>query len=89
MEMSHNRHHSQSHNHGERIYQNGSTPEPVYSNYYLTEQIGTLNPYERCVCIDVYEGRPMVRYEVDGTRDSEGNFDEKIGFVEWTGGIQE
>ena len=67
----------------ERIYQNGSTAEPVYSDYYLTEQIGTLNPYERCVCVGVYEGRPIVRYEVDGTRDDEGNFNEKIGFVEY------
>lgn len=70
---------------GENIYQNGSTPEPVYCNQYMTEQIGELSPYERCVCIGTYEGLYIVRYEVDGTRDSEGNYDEKIGFVAYDG----
>ena len=73
----------------EKYYQNGSTPEPVYSDYYLTQKIGELNPYEKCNLVDVYENRPIVRYEVDGTLDESGNFNEKIGFVEWLGGINE
>lgn len=74
---------------GEHIYINGSTPEPVYADYYMTQQIGELVPGEVCVCIAVYEGKPIVRYMLDDTLDDEGNFNEKIGFVEWTGGIQE
>jgi hypothetical protein len=70
---------------GEQEYQNGSTPEPVYCNQYMTHQIGELSPYERCVCIGTYQGLFIVRYEVDGTRDSQGNFDEKIGFVAYDG----
>lgn len=73
---------------GEHIYRNGSTPEPVYCNQYMTDKIGELSPYETCVCIGTYEGLYIVRYEVDGSRDSEGNYDEKIGFVSYDG-IQE
>lgn len=72
----------------EKIYKNGSTPEPVYCNQYMTEQIGELSPYEECVSMGTYQGLTIVRYEVDGTRDSEGNYDEKIGFVSYDG-IQE
>lgn len=71
----------------EKIYKNGSTPEPVYCNQYMTEQIGELSPYEECVSMGTYQGLTIVRYEVDGTRDSEGNYDEKIGFVEYDGTI--
>jgi hypothetical protein len=69
----------------EKIYQNGSTAEPVYCNQYMTEQIGELSPYERCVCIGTYEGLYVVRYKIDATEDDEGNYDEKIGFVAYDG----
>ncbi len=65
-----------------RVYQNGSTPEPVYSDTNLTKKIGSLNPRERCDCFGIFNGRPMVRYKVDGTN----NY--KIGFAVWTGGVK-
>ena len=73
---------------GEHIYQNGESSEPVYCDQYMTEQIGELSPYERCVCIGTYEGLYIVRYKIDASEDDEGNYNEKIGFVSYDG-IQE
>ena len=64
-----------------RKYQNGSTKEGVYSDTQLSHYIGYLNPYEECDCLGIFQDRPMVRYNVDGT----DNY--KIGFVEWLGGV--
>lgn len=64
-----------------RIYKNGSTREPVYSDTNLTHQIGSLNPRETCDCYGIFENRAVVRYKIDNS----DNF--KIGFVEWTGGV--
>jgi len=64
-----------------RVYQNGSTPEPVYADTNLTKKIGSLNPRERCDCFGEFNGRAMVRFQVDGTN----NY--KIGFCKWLGGI--
>ena len=66
-------------------YRNGSTDEPVYADTALTQQTGSLNPWEECDCLGVRMGRPIVRYVKDGTNGTV----EKIGFVEWTGGVQE
>ncbi len=65
-----------------RIYKNGSTKEYIYSDTNLTKQIGYLSPYEQCDCFGIFNGRPMVRYKVDGT----SNY--KIGFAKWTGGVK-
>lgn len=65
-----------------RVYQNGSTPEPVYADTDLSNKIGTLSRYEACDCFGEFNGRAMVRYHVDGTR----NY--KIGFCKWLGGIK-
>ena len=65
-----------------RVYQNGSTPEPVYADTNLSIRIGTLNPREACDCFGIFSNRAMVRYNVDGT----GNY--KMGFCKWTGGVQ-
>ena len=64
-----------------RVYQNGNTPETVYADTDLKIKIGSLNPREACDCFGEFNGRAMVRYKVDGTR----NY--KIGFCQWLGGI--
>lgn len=65
-----------------KVYQNGSTPEPVYADTNCTNKIGTLNPREICDCAGEFMGRAIIRYHVDGT----DNY--KIGFCKWLGGIQ-
>lgn len=65
-----------------KIYQNGSTPEDVFSDTNLTNKIGTLNPKEKCDCLGIYENRAIVRYKVD----NRNNY--KIGFVKWLGGVK-
>lgn len=65
-----------------RKYQNGSTPEPVYSDTNLTNKVGSLNPWEKCECLGIFQSRPIVRYKVDG----KNNY--KIGYVKWVGGVK-
>lgn len=65
-----------------RVYKNGSTRENVYSDKDLTKLIGYLSPWEQCDCFGIFEGRPQVRYKVDGTN----NY--KIGFCKWQGGVK-
>lgn len=65
----------------DHIYQNGSTSEVIYADTSLTRRIGSLNPREKCYCYGIFNGRPLVRYNVTGTN----NY--KIGFARWTGGV--
>lgn len=65
-----------------KIYQNGTTPEPVYSDTALTNQIGELNPHEQCDCYGIFENRAVVRYKVDNQK----NY--KIGFCKWLDGVK-
>lgn len=65
-----------------RTYVNGSTIENIYADTSLTKKIGYLNPRESCDCFGIFNGRPMVRYKVDGVN----NY--KIGFAKWTGGVK-
>lgn len=65
----------------DHIYQNGSTSEIIYADTNLTKRIGSLNPRERCYCYGIFNGRPLVRYQVGNT----GNY--KIGFARWVGGV--
>ena len=65
-----------------RVYQNGSTPEPVYADTSLSIQIGTLNPRASCDCFGIFNNRAMIRYKVNG----KDNY--KIGFCKWTGGVR-
>lgn len=65
-----------------KIYQNGSTIEPVYSDTALSNRIGSLNPYEKCDCLGVFNDRAIVKYKVDNS------LNYKIGFVKWLGGIK-
>jgi hypothetical protein len=65
-----------------KVYKNGSTVEPVYSDTKCTNKIGSLDPYEKCDCYGEFDGRAVVRYRVNGT----SNY--KVGFCKWTDGIQ-
>lgn len=65
-----------------RVYQNGSTPEPVYADTGLTNKIGTLNPREKAEYLSIDNDRPLVRYKIDGTNKY------KCGYVLWKGGCK-
>ena len=64
-----------------KTYKNGSTIENVYADTGLTVKIGSLNTYEQCECLDIVNGRYLVKYKVDGTN----NY--KCGFVKYSGGV--
>lgn len=65
-----------------KMYFNGSKPEPVYADTKLTINIGTINPWEQCECLGIYQNRAIVRYKVD----NKDNY--KIGFAKWLGGVK-
>lgn len=65
-----------------KVYQNGSTPEPVYADTNLTKKIGSLNPREKAEYLSIDNDRPLVRYKVDGTNTY------KCGYVRWKGGCK-
>lgn len=65
-----------------KIYQNGTTVEPVYADTDCTNQIGELNPHEKCDCYGVFENRAVVRYKVD----NQDNY--KVGFCKWLDGVK-
>lgn len=56
-------------------FRNGKTYEDIYADTRHTKWIGRLNKYEVCDCYGILKGRPMVRYQVDGTTDY------KVGFA--------
>ena len=64
-----------------RVYRNGSTPEPVYSDNTFTNKIGELNPREVAQGINI-DGNVIVYYTVDGSSKK------KTGFVRWKDGLQ-
>ena len=65
-----------------RVYLNGSTPETVFADTALTKKIGSLNPREKAEYLAIDNGRPLVRYKVDGTNTY------KVGYVLWKGGCK-
>ena len=65
-----------------RVYQNGSTPEPVYADTSLKVRIGCLDPREKCEYLAIDKDRPLIRYKVNGTE----NY--KCGYVAWRGGCK-
>lgn len=56
-------------------FKNGKTVEPIYADSRHTIKIGSLNKYEVCDCFGIFDGAPMVRYQVGNS----GNY--KIGFA--------
>lgn len=67
---------------GDHLYANGSTSEIIYADTSLTKRIGCLNPWEQCYCYGIFNGRPLVRYQVGNT----GVY--KIGWARWCGGVR-
>ena len=65
-----------------KVYRNGSTPEPVYSDSTLKNRIGSLNPREVAEYLSIDNDRPLVRYKIDGTNTY------KCGYVLWKGGCK-
>jgi GH24 family phage-related lysozyme (muramidase) len=62
-----------------KTYQNGSTPEPVYSDERLVLKIGSLNAYEKCEAIADINGKIVVLYNSANGK--------KTGFVKYRGGL--
>ena len=69
-----------------KVYQNGSTIEPVYQDINCTKQIGYLHEWEKAECYGTINNGTFVRalivYDVDGTNNK------KSGFVKWLGGVK-
>lgn len=53
----------------------GKSVEPIFADCNHTVRIGSLNKWEVCECFGIFNGAPMVRYQVGNT----GNY--KIGFA--------
>lgn len=66
-------------------YENGSTIEYVYSDTNCTVRIGLINPFGKCDCLGIIEGKAIVKYPIY-QKDKIVNY--KIGFVKWVGGIK-
>ena len=70
-----------------KVYQNGSTIEPVYQDINCTKQIGYLHEWEKAECYGTISNGTFVRalivYDVDGTNNK------KSGFVKWLGGVKQ
>lgn len=56
-------------------FKNGRSVEPIFADCNHTVRIGSLNKWEVCECFGIFNGAPMVRYQVGNT----GNY--KIGFA--------
>ena len=56
-------------------FKNGKTIEPIYADCRHTVLIGSLNKWEEGECFGIFNGAPMVRYQIGNT----GNY--KIGFA--------
>ena len=57
------------------VFKNGKTTEPVYANTDCSLKIGSLNKWEQCDCLGIFNDRPVVLYQVGNT----GNY--KVGFA--------
>lgn len=64
-----------------KTYKNGSTVENVFADTGLTTKIGSLDKYEECECLDVVDGKYIVKYKVSETNSY------KVGFVKYSGGV--
>lgn len=62
-------------------YKNGSTNEPVFADTGLTLRTGSLDKYEECECLDIVDGKYLVKYKVNQTDKY------KTGFVAYSGGV--
>ena len=65
-----------------KVYQNGSTVEPVYQDLYCTKQIGYLHEYETAECYGIIGNVALIVYKLDNSNNR------KTGFVKWLGGVK-
>lgn len=65
-----------------KLYQNGSTVEPVYQDKLCLNQIGYLHPNEQAECYGIVDNKALIVYNVDNSNNK------KVGFVKWLGGIK-
>lgn len=65
-----------------KVYQNGSTIEPVYQDINCTKQIGYLHEWEKGECYGIINGVALIVYDIDNTNNK------KSGFVKWLGGVK-
>ena len=65
-----------------KVYQNGSTVEPVYQDINCNKQIGYLHEYETAECYGIINNRALIVYNVDNTNNK------KTGFAKWLGGVK-
>ncbi len=72
-----------------KIYKNGSTPEKVYQDTNLSKLIGSLDPYEQCDCLGIFENKALVKYKINGSyNEKTKKWNYKCGFVKWLGGVK-
>lgn len=57
-------------------FRNGKTIEAIYADTKNRVKVGYLNKYEVCDCYGLVDGKPMVRYKIDGK-----NNGYKVGFA--------
>lgn len=65
-----------------KTYKNGSTRELVFADTGLTMKTGSLDKYEQCECLDIVDGRYLIKYKVNRTNKY------KTGFVKYSGGVK-
>jgi GH25 family lysozyme M1 (1,4-beta-N-acetylmuramidase) len=70
-----------------KIYQNGSTIEPVYQDILCTKEIGYLHEWEQAECYGIIDGVALIVYNKDKKKDDEPQ-NKKSGFVKWLGGVK-
>lgn len=70
-----------------KLYQNGSTIEPVYQDILCTKQIGYLHEHEQAECYGIINGVALIVYNKDKKKDDEPQ-NKKSGFVKWLGGVK-
>ncbi|GKX65657.1 peptidoglycan recognition protein family protein [Inconstantimicrobium mannanitabidum] len=63
----------------DKVYKNGSTPEPVYQTEACNNQIGSLDPWELANAIGDVNGKIIVLYNT--------NSGKKVGFVKYRAGL--
>lgn len=64
-----------------KTYKNGSTVEDVYADTGLTMKTGLIDKYEVCECLDIVDGKYLIKYKVNDTNLY------KVGFVKYNGEI--
>lgn len=63
----------------DKVYKNGSTPEPVFMTEQCTQQIGSLDSYELANAIADVDGKIVVLYNTSNGK--------KVGFVKYRAGL--